>query len=281
LQPAQRTWIRQQIAANILREVRLGCGAAGLPFLPVKGAVTARLLYEDIAERPVTDVDVRIRMRDFSRFRRMARDLGWRCVRVARVYGNLVYSFPGLSLDVEAMVGPPGLCALTVDTMLARATRFELAPGLTLDVPEIHDHAVVLVINAFKDKMIGAAVHAIDDLDRIARLPAFDAGAFVRRAIEVRIATIAWMVAEWREGHGSEPWGLVRSGLERDARLRRSYAGAVRGLLASADHGSMAVRLLMRAGADTRLMQAGALFGAAAWEAEMWLRGQRRTDHEG
>jgi hypothetical protein len=230
------------------------------------------LLYEDVADRTMLDVDIRIRRRDFGSFRRMAREAGWRLVTIAQTYRNLVFEFPGMPLEVEAAVGPPGLCALTVEAMLSRAAPFLFAPGFSLLVPELHDHAVVLLVNVFKDKMTTAFPRAISDLERVSRQPSFSVEVFVERAIESRIATIGWLVAGWLESRGSASWGAVRSLLERRGRLRRSYAHLFRRLLRHADRNPLALRVLARVGADTGIMQARALATALAWELEMRLR---------
>ena len=274
---AATTWITHEVATHLLREVASRCADVSIPLLPVKGVLTARLLYEDVADRIITDVDVRIRPRDFTPFLRMARAAGWRRVRIARTYCNLIYDFPGLSLDVEGSVGPPGLCGLTVDTMLSRATFFPLAPDFSVLAPEVHDHAVVLVINVFKDKMSAATVRAVSDVERIARHPSFSTDTFVERAVQSRIATIAWLVAGWMESRGSAPWGAVRLALDGHARVRRGYARLFRRLLrdGDGDRRTLALRLLARVGADTRFMQADALVRAVAWEIEMGLRGRK------
>jgi hypothetical protein len=270
------TWATYQVAAEILRQVVVACGRRGVPVLAVKGVVTAQDLYVDVSERPLADVDVRIRPRDLPVFRRIAADAGWRCSRVALSYRNLVYDFPPLALDVEAQTGPPGLCALTVESMLSRATLVEIAPSLRVLVPEIHDHAVALTVNAFKDKIATANAHALSDLERIVRKPYFQRDRFVELAIMTKAATMTWLVASWLESRrGSEEWGMIRTSLEARARLRRSYGALFRRLLAageSAGDSRLSLRLLARCGSDDRLMQAYAIAAAGVWEAEMSLR---------
>jgi Uncharacterised nucleotidyltransferase len=266
-------WISHVVAVDVLREVIARTNAAGIEVLPVKGAITARLLYDDVAERTIGDVDVRIRPRDFAAFRHTATAAGWRCLRVSRAYRNLVYDFPPLSLDVEGQVGPPGLCALSVDTMLSRGRPLTIAPGLRVIAPETHDHAVLLIVNAFKDKIISANAGALADLERIVRLPDFYCDVLVDRLVQAHVATIAWIVASWMESaRNDHVWGAIRLAIETCTSVRHHYAHVFRRLIREGCGAPMSLRLLARVAADSWFMRAEALARAAAWEAEMWLR---------
>lgn len=269
------TWISHEVTARILAEVLARCAEAGVPILVVKGVVTSRLLYDDVAQRAIADIDVRIRPSDFSTFRALAAKAGWRCLRVAWTYRNLVYDFPPLSLDVEGYVGAPGLCAMTVDEMLSRATPLEIAPTLRVLVPEIHDHAVVLAVNAFKDKIVAANRGALSDVERIVLHRDFRCHVFVDRVVHSRIATLAWIVAAWMESERqNNEWGAIRVAIEARAPVRRRYGNLFRRLITRSPSTAMSLRLLARAVADRPLMQAEAIVCACAWEAEMWLRGR-------
>jgi hypothetical protein len=267
-----QTWVLQEVAIEVLREVAQRCSTARIEFVAVKGAVTSRLLYADVAKRPLTDVDIRIRPRDFAAFRRMAARAGWRQVGIALTSRIVVYQFAGLSVDVEAVVGPPGLCSLSVDDVISRASPTELAPGLRLLLPELHDHAIMLVINVFKDKLPAASEHALSDVERIAVHPGFSADVFVRRAIEARIATLSWIVAGAMEARGATAWGEIRRELERRGNIRYEYARRLQRLNRDADSESWRVRLLARRAADRKLMRAEALIWAFAREIERRMR---------
>lgn len=258
---------------QILREVVARCQEAHIAVLPVKGVVTSHLLYDDVAERPLADVDVRVRRRDLPGFRRMARDAGWTCLRVTLSYHNVVYAFPPLSLDVEVQIGPPGLCALSVDDMLSRAATIELAPSLHVLVPEIHDHAVLLTVNAFKDKIATASAHALADLERVVEHPSFVQDVFLERVIGARVWTLTWLVARWMDEHrGARGWRAIRQALERRDGLRWAYASLFERLLDRGQAAQLPMRLLARCAADGRGMQARALLAAFARDTERFLR---------
>jgi hypothetical protein len=254
------------------------CDLARLPFVVVKGAVTSRLLYDDIAERPISDVDIRIRPRDFWRWRAVAKEWKSACWNVVWTYRNRVYDFAPLSLDVEADVGPPGLCGLTIDTVLSRATHHEIASGLHVLVPEIHDHAVILVVNAFKDRFVVGNPWSIADLERIVRHPTFYLDLFVELARESHVMTMAWIVASWLETqYGSDQWCAIRSAIERRSEPRKLYASLYRRLATSSAGASLPAYFFTTLGGDSFSAQVRAFANAVAWVGERRLRGLTHT----
>jgi hypothetical protein len=267
-------WIQHEVGIQILHDVAKRCREASIRFLAVKGIATSRLLYADVADRPIGDVDIRVRPEDVRAFERMGLRAAWRCVRVLRSYGSLIYDFGALSLDVESTVGPPGLCGLAVDAMLARAEPRELAPGLCVAVPEIHDHAVLLVVNVFKDKIVTATSWGLGDLERVVRHPEFRRDVFVDRVRGARITTMTWVVAAWMESAREDlAWGEVREALEGRGGVRWRYAGLVRrGLKGAVGRAPLSLRLLARVASDSPRMQVEALARAAACVVELPLR---------
>jgi hypothetical protein len=225
---------------------------ATIPSLAVKGAVTAHSLYGDPGERPLGDVDLRIRPRDFRRAAHAFESCGWRVVDWKPAYGAFVAELGSVCVDVESVIGAPGLCALSVDEMLTRA---EGLAGTEVRVPELHDHAVVLCVNVFKDKFALALPWAIEDVRRIGEARGFSADRFVARARYARIACLAWIVADWMaRKKGSAGWGRVKERLGGERAPRPLYAWALRRLEETAPK-SLATRLLARGAADDLAMR--------------------------
>ncbi len=164
---------RHEHARLALEQVLRGCRHEEVEALPVKGVLTARLLYTDPGQRPIQDVDLRVRPADLSRVLALGHRAGWRLVSRSRAYGTLGFDVLGFLVEFESHVGPPGLCALPVDAMLRRATEQSSAWGLPHLQPELHDHAVLLCVNVFKDKLVDALPWAVRDLEYVARFPGF------------------------------------------------------------------------------------------------------------
>jgi hypothetical protein len=265
---ARAIWARQLTASRALDTVVKRFDRAGIDTLAVKGVVTTHTLYREPTERPMGDADVRIRPEDFDRAARVAREeAGWRIEEWRPEYGAFVLRAGGLSVtvDVESVIGAPGLCGLSIDEMLSRATRG--VGGVDVRVPEVHDHAVLMSVNVFKDKFSLAAPWALEDARRIVEAEGFDAARFVDRARRAKIASVAWIVADWmvRE-RGSGAWEDVRRRLGGRQAPRPLYASAFRALQDRAPE-AMATRVLARLGADDPRMWLRAMTRAMALEA--------------
>ncbi len=262
------TWARHEAARAALRRVLALLDAAGVEALPVKGVVTAAWLYPDVADRPITDVDVRVRPRDLDRVARALDAGGLRPLAGRSPTGNLVYEVDRMMVDVEPRVGPPGLCALSVDAMLRRAIASDLL-GFRCRIPDPTDHAVHLVVNVFKDKLRLAAPWSLEDLERLARHRDFDVDALVARAKEAHVSNILAVVAAFM-ARRDEAWASIARRVGPPP--RRAMAALARAMEASPE--SRATRTLTRFGGDRPRDWAIALFYAA--RIEWWKIADRR-----
>src|SRR5678815_1267939 len=129
------------------------------------------------------------------------------CIRDSkRAYKNYVLEVDGVQVDVECHVGPPHVCSLKIEDMLARSTRSNLL-GFPANVPDFTDHVVLQIVNVFKDKIVLAGDGAVGDLDRAAGCPEFEPSAIAQRLDACDVATIGWLVC----GHvSSARWSEVR-----------------------------------------------------------------------
>jgi hypothetical protein len=262
-------WAAQTYAREALRGFVEACEEEGIDVLPVKGVVTGTLLYEDPAERVLSDVDVRIRPRDFDRVLRLGQRKGWRVVQRMRAYRNVVFVFGEITIDVEGYVGAPGLCSLGVDAMIERATRVEHLFGFSHLLPDFDDHAVLLVVNAFKDKLVHAFPWSVRDLERLAVHPEFDARRLAVRAREVDASTMTWVVADWlAHDMQAEQWVGVLEAMGNVP--RRRYVRALRALRHIAPRGAFLMRILARAGSDDARARLTAFGAMAVWQLEAW-----------
>ena len=207
--PSKANWVAHVAASHVFRTVASALAAQSIPVLPVKGIVTAHLLYDDIALRPIRDIDIRLRRCDFGRAVRLGRARGWHAKHVA-LLGQVLWKVDGIEVDVKCALGPPGLCAVSVDDVLRRAESRVEPFGFAHLECDLNDHALMLVLNVFKDGL-RAAPWAVEDLRRVVRHERFDGQTLVDRADAGRIVTALWIVANWlAETQGAPDWRAVR-----------------------------------------------------------------------
>jgi hypothetical protein len=255
---------RHEHARLVLEEVLGCCAEGGIDVLPVKGILTAHLFYRDPGERPIRDIDLRVRPCDLANVERAGRQKGWRLVSRSWAYRTLAFDVLGFLVEFESHVGPPGLCGLRVDDMLLRARASVDPLGVPHLQPEIHDHAIHLCVNAFKDKLIDAVPGAIRDLEILPAHVGFVPARFASLAAESSVVTIAWIVANWLvEVRRSMAWRDLRQRLGRLA-PRWPYARLFDRAIRARVPPRRALRVLARAGSDRTSSQIAALCAMAA-----------------
>lgn len=275
------TWATHQYASEALRRVLAVFERGGVEALPVKGIVLAHALYGDVSERPIADVDLRVRPRDLARVVRLARGEGWPVCRNSKQLGSRGIEVCRTLVEVETTIGPPGLCALGVDELLRRSQESVGRLGFLHREPEIHDHVLQLCVNAFKDKLVALPPWSREDLVRVVVAPGFDPKVMADRAREGRVESIVWIVAEWMEkvsstkADAAEAWSAVRDRVGRLA-PRPGYARAYKALADTEHAFGWALAALARAGSDdvARRVQALVLGGVGTLLYE--LDGARR-----
>lgn len=263
-------WLVQEHALSVLKRLVRACEQEGVDVVPVKGILSARTLYEDVSERVITDIDVRVLPRDLRRVERLARQRGWRVAYHMRAYDNVLLEIDGRDVDVEAHFGMPGGSTLTVRDLISRSTREERTYGFPVLVPDPHDHALLLVLNAFKDHMAQAMAWAIEDLSRVVRATWFDEATLVERARSGSVLTPLWIVADWMSRYmRDEAWRALRDRL--GAPPRSGFASAHLWLESIGARGELPLRVLSRFGSDAPRRWPVALGRTLAWQLEVWL----------
>ncbi|MEO8878603.1 MAG: nucleotidyltransferase family protein, partial [Polyangiaceae bacterium] len=198
-----RVWSQQELARSALERVVAISERQGIEILPVKGVVSARRYYDDVSERPMQDVDVRVTQSALRHFRTLGPREGLKLIHNSPAYESLGFDVGGMLLEMEAHIGPPGVCTTTIDDLLRRAETHESTFGFRCLEPELHDHALLLVVNAFKDKLVDAMPWALADLARVVREPAFDAKLLAERARAGRVTSLVWVVASFLVARGA------------------------------------------------------------------------------
>lgn len=260
-------WARQTAAREALGRALSILNGAGIDALPVKGIVTTPLLYDRVTERDIADVDLRIRPRDRRRAMQAFAEAGFPILHASKQWGTFETLIDHILVECETSVGPPGLCGLTVDTMIAHG-----APSTTAVPhiePELHEHVLLLCVNVFKDKLARARSHALEDLARIVTIDAFDARRFARLVHEAHSTTLVWLVADFMVRRGANTWAGIRDQL---GPPRRCYATTYTRLRTPVARSEFLLAAVARMGSDDAGDRARALAFGAAGTFTWWLR---------
>lgn len=250
-------WAKHQFAQEAFRLVHETLRGGNVDVLPVKGIVLAYRLYDSVDERPMVDVDLRVRPCDLPRVVELARACDWRVRRTSRQLGTIELFLKRTLVEFETSVGSPGVCAIGIDEMMARSDWQTGELGVLHREPEIHDHALLLCVNAFKDKLVLAAPWARRDLLRIAQMPNFSANQLAARARDAKLRTLVAVVADWLTRESDAPrWEEVRAAVGELQRTR--YVALYRALVARAPK-SAAMAAVARAASDVGSRQVAAL----------------------
>ncbi len=211
----------------------------------------------------MSDVDLRVLPCDLLKTYRAMKARGFPCYWTSRQLGTLAFGVGRTLVEFEASIGPPGLCAIPVARMMDRSNQRILPDDMRIRQPDLHDHAILLVVNAFKDKMVQCPKWSLEDLERIgARI---EPEIFLARVDEARLRTVTWIVADWmaREG-GSTPWRALRERLGTSPPRPGYSRMMIRAIDEAQENHSLRVRILARLGSDSRIRQINALAATCA-----------------
>lgn len=202
-----QTWISQVLAEAALRALAPVFREARLPLCPVKGVLLGRVLYDDIAERPLSDVDLLIRGCDRRALRREAERLHWDVVRDSEELRELAFVVHGVHVEAHAEVVRRDLTTLSAEDLLARCATESSTFGFEICHLDDVDHILLLVIEIVKDWFVDANPHQPEDLDRLMRRISGRIPELIARAAEAGFSTGLYNAARWlAEEHASEPF---------------------------------------------------------------------------
>jgi hypothetical protein len=207
---ALQNWTRHELALRAAEMALSALEKRAVRAIPVKGLILGRGVYDPV-ERPIADVDLILRAADFPALVETARDEGWPLVWDSKLVQSVNFLVESVAIDVMGSFGPPGVAATPMSTILARARRARDPLGFLHWQIEHHDHALLLAIDAFKDKLGAGKPWAAEDLLRIAAEDRFRPATLVQRAGEARLHTMLTIVADWLLASNQSPaWTEVR-----------------------------------------------------------------------
>ncbi|MBC7174256.1 MAG: nucleotidyltransferase family protein, partial [Polyangiaceae bacterium] len=139
---AERGWVFLAgiVARGLVGRCARALDARGIPVMALKGAALHALIYEDPADRPLSDVDLLVRPRDHARAIVALESIGFRPVAPTTSWAtSLVASDQPLSVDLHRRLFPTGLFRLRVEELFARAHLDTTTFGAPVRLPDAYD----------------------------------------------------------------------------------------------------------------------------------------------
>jgi hypothetical protein len=218
-------WARHEQAERALARTAELLGAMGCPVVPVKGVVLAHWIYDDVAERPLSDVDLLVSASRFEEACRAVRER-WTVGGYSVELGELLFDVDGMAVEFHAEIGRREITAMTVDEVIARSAMDDTTFPFEIRRIDDVDHLILLATNVVKDYFAAANPHQPEDLHRMLVRVEARTCELVDRAQSVGFFTGLHNTASWMAERGQWPeWErlLVAMGPAR----RSVYASAV------------------------------------------------------
>jgi hypothetical protein len=191
---------RDYVASSLLAELRVAAlrevgdalAAERIPVALIKGAAYVGRIYEDPAERPMSDVDLLVPPAQHARAERVLRRLGfWRVGsprQQSRLHHAVGYKRKGASIDLHRSIVQPWRSRVDVDALWQRAVpgadglwRLDPVDEAVIHLGHIARHELMVPVINYVD-----AARLLDRVDRAAiedRARAFRLGRGVRAAL--------------------------------------------------------------------------------------------------
>lgn len=161
----RRRYATAVLAREVLVDVARVLAAQGIAVMPLKGVLFQQLLYADPAERALTDVDILVPERDFSRAIAALIEAGFLPRSAGRSLIECALRAPrGLTVDLHRRLFGRGRYALSTEALFQRATRDDGLLGVPLYIADPYDTAAHLIGKFVTDQ------ERFDPLPRLAEL---------------------------------------------------------------------------------------------------------------
>jgi hypothetical protein len=255
-------WARHEQGERALGRVAEMLGAMGCPVVPVKGVVLAHWIYDDVAERPMADVDLLVPAALFEKGCRRVRENGWAIAGQSIELGELTFDVDGMTVELHSYIGRRELTTMSVDDVIGRSTVDTTTFPFEIRRIDDVDHLLLLATNVVKDYFAGANPHQPEDLHRMLVRVEGRTCEIVDRAQSVGFFTGLHNTASWMATSGRWPeWERLLAAM---GPARRSvYAAAVRAHR-TMDKPNRILGLLLACWANDRLGTRAAAVGRIA-----------------
>lgn len=154
-------------ATELVGDVARVLGERGITVMPLKGALLQHWLYDDPAERPLSDVDLLVRAGDLADAVDLLSESGYRPTRHAIVDGLVMETRFGLLLDLHTRLFDQARYRIRTDDLFARGIDDTDLFGAPVRLPSTLDVYAHLIGKFGSDHLDARAESRLDELARM------------------------------------------------------------------------------------------------------------------
>jgi hypothetical protein len=160
----------------VLKEVLGGLAGRGIPVMPLKGALLAYWVYDDPADRRVSDVDLLVPEAVFDEAIEALSAQGWHPDLPVQTHERTLRAREvDLTVDLHRTLFPKGRFRLSTQDLFARGRRNTELYGAPVVLPDPYDACAHLVGHATCAHQLPLDPRAVADLERLSLRFSLDA----------------------------------------------------------------------------------------------------------
>ena len=156
------------LATELVGDVARAVAGLGIEVMPVKGALLQHWLYDDPAERPMTDVDLLVRPDDFGSALERLEGAGYRRTRHRSVGGTVLETPFGLALDLHPQLFDRARYRMPTVDLFARSSEDHVLYGTSVQIPSPLDVYAHLIGKFGSDHLDGGSTARLGEIARMA-----------------------------------------------------------------------------------------------------------------
>ena len=154
-------------ASALVADVAATLEPTGIPVMPIKGALLQHWLYDDPADRPLTDVDLLVPEAGLGPAIRALAAAGYRLTEHTSVGGAVLETRFGLMLDLHGRLFGSARYLLTTDALFARSVANRDLFGAAVRLPSALDVYAHLIGKAGSDHIHEDARDRLGEIRRL------------------------------------------------------------------------------------------------------------------
>jgi hypothetical protein len=156
------------LATELVGDVARRLAGSGIQVMPVKGALLQHWLYDDPAERSLTDVDLLVRPDDFETAVARLEAGGYERTRHGSVGGRVMRTPFGLALDLHSQLFDRARYRMPTRDLFVRSAADDALYGASVRIPSALDVYAHLIGKLGSDHLDARATARLDEIARMA-----------------------------------------------------------------------------------------------------------------